>query len=319
MVKRNLLIVAVVMLLAVGLAAQGKVVKIEDIRQTPTSFQNEVVIVEGVVVQFVAASAKTTAFYYLKGDWGGVIMVRSAYSTPAVGKRYQVNGVLDIDAAVNEPFITEMNRKETEAREGVIGSQDVPSVTKSGSDETSPLVNERPKTLIYILGAAAVVILFLLFFVLFSLRKRSNIHAYVTPVPSHDIPEPEKVIEGSTIKMSVPPAGTLKLLPGRLKVVAGDETVKEIRFYRLPNSEEVELTFGRGPGKPFSHISLKPMTVSAKQARIVGKDGKYFLTNYSKTNPTLVNGVALPIEQATELKNNDRIEMGEVAFEFLSE
>lgn len=130
------------------------------------------------------------------------------------------------------------------------------------------------------------------------------------------IPKPEAVVEGSTIKMAVPPEGTLKLLPGRFIVLSGDDKIREIRFYKTKAQEECEVTFGRASGKPYSHIQLKPMTVSAKHAKLVYAGGKFTLINYSRTNPTKVNGVELPENGSVELKEGDRIEMGEMLFEF---
>ena len=290
-----------------------KTIKVKDVKQRVNSLKNEVVVVEGFVTQYIEGNAQTTAKYYIKGDWGGIISVRTATQPPIVGKKYRIKGIVDLDPAFNEPFITEIEKTLIEpGYEGVQSSNE--NVQDVQTDETSQSNN----ILLYALIAGAVIVLIVLIIIIVSINKKKEVPEYVTPVPSSstNLPEPERVVEGSTIKMQAPPQGTLKMAPGRLKVVSGDDSVKEIRFYQIPGESEVYLTFGRAAGKPYSHIQLKPMTVSSKQAKILFKDGKFILTNYSKTNPTVVNGVSIDSDSSIELKDGDKIEMGEVIFEF---
>jgi predicted component of type VI protein secretion system len=60
------------------------------------------------------------------------------------------------------------------------------------------------------------------------------------------------------------------------------------------------------------------MTVSAKQAKLIYASGKFTLINYSGTNPTKVNDSELEINGSVDLADGDRIEMGEIVFEFKS-
>ncbi len=122
---------------------------------------------------------------------------------------------------------------------------------------------------------------------------------------------PPTVVEGSTIKFHAPPPGTLKVLPGRFEVV-GDPSVKEIRVFKTKDDVETDVTLGRAAGPPYSHIQLKPQTVSAKQCKLMYSNGTYTIINYSSTNPTRVNGEALGTGDSRRLNDGDKIEMGEV-------
>jgi|GEM_PF-4115523 len=122
---------------------------------------------------------------------------------------------------------------------------------------------------------------------------------------------PPTVVEGSTIKFHAPPPGTLKVLPGRFEVV-GDPSIKEIRIFKTKADVEPEVTLGRASGPPYSHIQLKPQTVSAKQCKLMYSNGMYTLINYSSTNPTRINGEALGAGDSRRLNDGDKIEMGEV-------
>lgn len=131
------------------------------------------------------------------------------------------------------------------------------------------------------------------------------------------IPEPQGVT-GTTVKIHRPPAGTLKVLPGRFEVVAGENELKEIRFYKVPSQPVPEITFGRLTGAPYSHVQLASPTVSGRQAKLVFQDGRWVLTNFAPqtSNPTRVNGRELGVDESVTLKEGDKVEMGEVALVF---
>lgn len=283
--------------LSLTLIAQEKQIKIEDILKAPAAFKDEVVRLEGFVTQYVEGDAKTTSFYFLKDDWGGIIKVRTSKDRPEVGNKYIITGPVGIDPIFNEPYISEETRMQKVA---------LPVASAP-----------RNQYLIYGLIAAITAVIFLLVVVILSSgKKRGFEETKVSTGIETSLPQPESFIEGKTIKMAVPPEGTLKLLPGRFVVLSGDDNIKEIRFYKTKAQEECEITFGRASGKPFSHIQLKPMTVSALHAKVVYNVGKFTLINYSKTNPTKVNGQELKENESVELKDGARIEMGEIVFEF---
>jgi predicted component of type VI protein secretion system len=113
--------------------------------------------------------------------------------------------------------------------------------------------------------------------------------------------------------------GTLQFLPGKLEVVEGRNVGQELRFVRTPGPDGQTVTFGRNEGPQYRHVQLDEHTVSRMHAQM-SLDGKtWTLSNLSKTNPAVVNGLALGPDNSTViLRDGDRIEMGEVVFRFRS-
>ena len=146
------------------------------------------------------------------------------------------------------------------------------------------------------------------------------INWYFSKQGSDDLNWPDEknaqVVEGKTIKMQVPPPGTLKLLPGRFEVTSGEDTVKEIRFFRPKGQTKAEITFGRAKGPAYTHVQLKPMTVSSRQAKITFEGETFRLINYpgKESNPTRINDREMAVEESITLKPNDKISMGEIDF-----
>jgi hypothetical protein len=125
------------------------------------------------------------------------------------------------------------------------------------------------------------------------------------------------MIDGETLRFSVPSDGPMELLPGRLEIVAGPESGREIRFVRAQGEVDVEVTFGRSEGPPNRHVQILARTVSRRHAIMTLIDDHWQLTNLSSTNPLVLNGRVLAgNEVAPLLVEGDRIEMGEVAFVF---
>jgi hypothetical protein len=119
---------------------------------------------------------------------------------------------------------------------------------------------------------------------------------------------------GSATVAPNPVQGTMQLLPGRLEVTSGLNSQKEFRFVRVPGQPDV--TFGRYPGEPHSHIQVDSPTVSRKHASMRYHMGEWRITNLSSTNPVIVNGEQLPTEVERVLNDGDQVEMGEVIFRF---
>lgn len=109
--------------------------------------------------------------------------------------------------------------------------------------------------------------------------------------------------------------GTLQLLPGRLEVLSGLGQREEIRFVKVGNAEPA-VTFGRSVGEPHLHVRLESPTVSRMHARMRRSDVGWVLSNLSSTNPVVVNGQAMTNGTEHQLQDGDRIEMGEVVFQF---
>lgn len=286
--------------------------KIKDILNNSYEYLNEVVKITGVAFEYEEARQKNTSFYKLKDDWGDIITVRTSRPAPVINTRYTVTGPVGIDPTAWPPnvYLSE------ETRESI----DVipPPPPKKWYEDIKNLL------------IAAIVVIFIIMVVVLVRYLRlkeapETVHEFERPRETKErekapetikLPEPEQVLEGDTIKMAMPPSGTLKMLPGRLIVLEGDKIVKEIRFYKTKSEEENEITFGRAAGKPYTHIQLKEMTVSARHAKLIYAGKRFTLINYSKTNATRVNDVELEENGMTELKDGDRIQMGEVIFGF---
>lgn len=129
--------------------------------------------------------------------------------------------------------------------------------------------------------------------------------------------EVAEVIQGQALRFHRPADPTRRFLPGHLQVIEGADAGTEVRFVRLAADDEPVVTFGRSEGPPFRHVQLLAPTVSRAHARMAfGPDG-WSLTNLSRTNPVLVNRVALVDEQPLQLRDGDRIEMGALVFRYL--
>lgn len=132
-------------------------------------------------------------------------------------------------------------------------------------------------------------------------------------------PAPARVATSPPAATSAKPSGTLKVLPGRFRVLAGLDAVPELRFHAPKDGNgQIEITFGRSSGQPYRHVQLAPKTVSRRQARLVFHDGHYDLTNYApdESNPTTVNARPLAVNESAPLHDGDVITMGEVKFQF---
>lgn len=143
-----------------------------------------------------------------------------------------------------------------------------------------------------VLGVGLLVLVAALAVVLAVIPKTPRPDAPAEPVPEHD--------------------GTLTILPGRFLVEEGDRDV-EIRIVRTGQSEREETTIGRDPGHIYRHVQLKAPSVSVRHAKLVCEGRAYSLVNYSRTNPTRVNGEPLPENASRRLVDGDTIEIGEVS------
>ncbi len=126
------------------------------------------------------------------------------------------------------------------------------------------------------------------------------------------------IAHGRSVRFEIPADGTLQFLPGRLEIVNGHDSGREIRFVRLPGASVPEITFGRSEGVRYRHVQLMEGTVSRLHARMrhAEPSGGWTLMNLSSTNPVAYNGRILGENEEQALKDEDRIEMGEVVFRF---
>jgi hypothetical protein len=121
-----------------------------------------------------------------------------------------------------------------------------------------------------------------------------------------------------TVRFIRPGEEPIQILPGRLEVLSGEPKHREIRFVRSPG-EPAELILGREPGRSPQSVALNSDTVSRRHARFAYSNGRWAVTNLSRTNPVVVNDVRLPDNSIERpLADGDRVELGEVVLRFRS-
>ncbi len=127
---------------------------------------------------------------------------------------------------------------------------------------------------------------------------------------------PVRGANSETVRFRRPGEDPVQILPGRLEVVSGEPKHREIRFVRSPG-EPAELILGREPGQSPQAIALQSDTVSRQHARFAFSDGRWSVTNLSRTNPVVVNDERMA-DNAIErpLADGDRLELGEVVLRF---
>jgi hypothetical protein len=268
------------------------------------------VIVTGYVTQHVETLSATTRFYYIKDDWGGVIKVRTSKDRPPVGRRYRISGPVTVDTRfwVGEPFISEETREEaTVEPPPKPGEPLAPPRVASGTRPLEP-AGTKPvsagwwKTNWWIVLLTCIVLASL------------PLSAWLFYIGRS--PRPAKAHTG-TIKLEVPPPGTLKILPGWFEVLAGDDTLREIRFFKPKGWGKAEISLGRATGPKYRHIQLDHGTVGSRQAKLIWEGEQVRLVNYGVVNPTRI-GERDPMgqEESVVLKDDDEIEMGVLKFRY---
>lgn len=108
---------------------------------------------------------------------------------------------------------------------------------------------------------------------------------------------------------------TLQMLPGRLEPLSPTLAGQQVRFLKGPGKEQ-EVTIGRGPGEPPSHVTLDHRSLREAHARMLHRDGQWFVTSSDAADPVLVNGEAVPVADAHPLEDGDLLRFGELEFRF---
>lgn len=113
---------------------------------------------------------------------------------------------------------------------------------------------------------------------------------------------------------------SMAFLPGRLEVKAagptGPRPGEEIRFPARRQGDGVVI-LGRDDGPSGATVKVPAESVSRRHAQLQFQDGRWNITNLSRTNPTLVNGEELMVTGGARwLRDGDIIEMGEMVFRF---
>ena len=119
-----------------------------------------------------------------------------------------------------------------------------------------------------------------------------------------------------TVQFLRPGDEALQLLPARFEVVSGITPPQVIRFVRVPG-QPPEMIIGREAASSPQQVTLTSTTVSRRHARVSYSDGRWLVTNLSRTNPVVVNDHTLAeFEGPRPLLDGDRIELGDVVLRF---
>lgn len=283
------------------------------------SFRDTVVTVEGFVTQYDTAATSEGRRYYLKGMEGTVLPVHTLRTLPRIGRRYAVTGPLSGNAR-DSLYLVEKARWSV----GLASSSNGNGTRAQAGDST------RASILIYVLGGAIVLVMVGLVGVLVYIRRRDPSGSSDGSSPQagggYDLATAEasgRVIENDTLKMRIPSGDGLSALPGRLVVQSGLDDVSEIRFYTTDGEQAAPITFGRTDGSSFDHVQLKTRSVSNWQAKVVydATEDRCTLVNYAVeyVRPTRVNGRVLEKRESVELRDGDRLSMGDIEFTFMKD
>ena len=129
-------------------------------------------------------------------------------------------------------------------------------------------------------------------------------------------PASRESFETETVQFVRHTDDAVQLLPARLEVVSGMMPQQVIRFVRVPG-RPAEMILGREKASSPQHVTLTSSTVSRRHARVTWVDGRWLVTNLSRTNPVVVNDRALTeYEGPRPLLDGDRIELGDVVLRF---
>lgn len=125
-----------------------------------------------------------------------------------------------------------------------------------------------------------------------------------------------QVPPAETVRFVRPGDEALQLLPARFEVISGITPPQVIRFVRIPG-KPAEMIIGREAASSPQQVTLTSNTVSRRHARVSYTDGRWLVSNLSRTNPVVLNDHALAeFEGPRPLIDGDRIELGDVVLRF---
>lgn len=303
------------LLFAIPFFITAQSVTIETINKNPAKYESEVVEIKGLVRQHVESNKTSTDRYILVGDEGGFIQVLTSSGLPETYKKYIIKGVLLKDADRGNYFVNEQSRIIAET---FTGTSPVTSTAPAGDShgKAFPL-----KTVLLIVGAVLIVLLII--YLIFTGRRKE---AYEIEEESA-VNEPaqrsiatEEEDDFKTIRVLSGAPKTLVFIPGKMKIISGEDTGKSFPIAAYPTPSGNIVTIGRekvSGEREYAHIQLKEKTVSRKQAELIQKENKLTVKNLSDTNYTQVDGVELRPGETAELNPNSTIRTGEVEFQYV--
>ena len=251
--------------------------------------------VEGLVTQYTAASEGTTAYYILKGEYGRPIQVNTSFKKPIINRKYRVKGIVKANPLTDQPYLVEIK-----------------------------------KTMIIpvwiFLTVGGIILLILGVLLVFLLGDRLKGGTREAGAPQEGAPsDPAYNDDFKTVKIVTDGMdATLKEIPGKLKILNGEDAGKEFKLRgKLTSDGGGMVTIGSiektGTAKGY-HIRIMERTVSRQQAEIIylKREEKILIKNLSKVNYTRLNDEEIMVDEAREMKVGDKIKCGAIEFEYIT-
>lgn len=316
-ILRTLLIIAAGMFMTLNAGAinmapepQHDPDSIIDVQDIDIDIHKDLLItIKGLITEYFPPVGNQTAYYVLKGRYGAFIKVNTTGRQPVINRKYKVKGVIKADYDTGEPYMMEVKRT-------II----------------------FPTWIFFAIGGVGVLILAIVLLLTLGNKsgKRQEKPDYgATSGPAPGAPKSEPAQEPSsneefnydpdfkTVKVVTDSGMTMVLFEGKLKMLDGLESGKEIPLWGSPNGETGILSVGKtekfGEERAY-HFWIDEPTVSRKHADLIWYRTKkrLVLKNYSKVNYSQVNGEEVMVDETRELKFGDKIKFGNREFEYIA-
>ncbi|MBV6341051.1 MAG: FHA domain-containing protein [Candidatus Magnetobacterium sp. LHC-1] len=318
-----LLFVVLVELICVCSASALEISRVKELYANRHEFVDKQVVIEGRVdaIEEMATKDKLGRFA-LKDGYGDVITVKSLDTSMSPGADIRVEGVVIITGAGNDKgggIFIHASRITARAQGNTTPTATVPPE----SDATRPANSSFKGTLLLIVaGVAAALIIALIL-----IRKKSagkpefeikDITFSDKDTPNRDTLT-DRMNKASMTNVPNPALNdvTQQLLPGYLEITAGvyKSAGKKI-FIHTPYTRIGRQEEGVNKGVDWITFPQDCMTVSRYQADLRYEQGQYVIISRSRVNPTFVNNAPLMENDASFIRNNDKITLGDVELTF---
>ncbi|MCC5917290.1 MAG: FHA domain-containing protein, partial [Cryomorphaceae bacterium] len=248
---------------------------------------------------------QTTNKFIIRDEFDNRIMIHARVSELEIGKRYKVDGIIYVDRNSNQPYIS---------------AHTVQCVNCEQQGQNVQVVKEveyKTSLWLYIVIGVMAILLIIIVFSMKKAKKPAPSTSFNKPNTSFDAnPGANPNNEFKTIRIhtdNIPK--TMRFIPGTFVITSGLDQGKQFKLAAEVTSQGYVATVGRGdakPGSAHSHIKLSDMTVSQNQAKIIESDGKVWIENLGNTNPTVVNGRRLAVNDKELLTEGSQIKFGNI-------